>query len=114
MLDDVSFSFYLDPPRSPRFHRLQIVNYERGSGILQDILVFHCVRDIPATHVDVLAVRVEADCGNIWPSGFGRGSDSSQGLRFQVGQFFLGEQLLTTLSERSMSGLYQFSPLRWV
>ena len=70
MLDDVSFSLYLDPPRSPRFHRLQIVNNERDSRILQDILVFHGVRDVPAAHVDVLAVGVEADRGNIRPSGF--------------------------------------------
>ncbi len=109
MLDDVRFSLYLDPARSPGFHRLQIIDNEGGSRILEHILVLHRVRDVPATHVDVFTVSVEANGGNIGPSGLGRCSDSGQWLRFQIGQFFLGEQSLTTLSERSISGLYSVS-----
>ena len=109
MLDDVRFSLNLNPARRPRLHRLQIIHDERRSRILQHIPILHSVRDVPAAHIGEFTISVEAYGSNVWPSGLGRCPDSSQRLRFQTGQFFLGEQLLTTLSKSSISGLYGVS-----
>lgn len=109
VLDDVRFSLNPNPARGPRLHRLQIIHDERRSRNLQHIPLLHSVRDVPAAHIGGPTVSVEAYGSNVWPSGLGRCPDSSQRLRFQTGQFFLGEQLLTTLSKSSISRLYGVS-----
>ena len=68
VLDDVRFSLYLNPARGPGFHRLEIINNERGPRILKHVLVLHGVGDIPSADIDVLTVSIEADSGDIWPS----------------------------------------------
>ncbi len=70
MLDKVRLSLHLDSARSPGFHGLQIIYNERSSRILQHILVLHCVSDVPAADIDVLAVSIEANRSNIRPPGF--------------------------------------------
>ncbi len=77
MLDDVRLSLKLNPARSPGFHSLEIIHNERGPRILKHVLVLHGVRDVPAADVDVFAVNIEADRGDVGPSRLGCGPDPS-------------------------------------
>src|SRR4029077_15671205 len=101
MLDDVRCSLYLNPARGPGFHRLEIIHNERGPRILKNVLVLHGVQDVSAADIYVLTINIEADWRNIWSSGLGRCSDSSERLRFQIGNLFLTEQIVTALARRT-------------
>src|SRR2546422_9242976 len=104
-----AFPCILIPRGGPGFHRLEIIDNERGSRILKHILVLHRVSDVPAANVNVVTVSIEADRGDISPSRLGCSPDPSQRMSFQIGQFFLGEQSLRSLSETLIYELYSVS-----